>query len=147
MISCRSSAPLADGGVVMAESETTVTKAFFLGAGILLCALVTIGRTAAARPASAQTPFSNAVIQEALAPFSGSSGEVQRGCEILIRGLADDRDKDQDHDGDSDHDRRHHKDPDPGPAPVPEPATVLLFGAALLAIGTIVRRRSRVIHK
>jgi hypothetical protein len=30
---------------------------------------------------------------------------------------------------------------DPGPAPVPEPATALLFGAALLIGGAIVRRR------
>jgi hypothetical protein len=63
----------------------------------------------------------------------------------LVRALADDQGNDQDHDGD--HDRHRHKDPDPGPAPVPEPATVLLFGAALLTGGTIVRLRNRTVHK
>jgi len=36
---------------------------------------------------------------------------------------------------------------DPGPAPVPEPATALLFGAALLIGGAIVRRRRSGGHK
>jgi hypothetical protein len=36
---------------------------------------------------------------------------------------------------------------DPGPAPVPEPATALLFGAALLIGGAIVRRRRNGGHK
>jgi hypothetical protein len=36
---------------------------------------------------------------------------------------------------------------DPGPAPVPEPATALLFGAALLIGGAIVRRRRNGVHK
>jgi len=124
-----------------------VTKTFFLRAGILLCVLVTIAKTAAAQPASANTPSSSAVIHESLTPSSNSPGEAQFWREILIRPLADDQDKAHDHDGDGGSDHRRHKDPDPGPAPVPEPATVLLFGAALLGIGTLVRRRSRVIHK
>jgi len=36
---------------------------------------------------------------------------------------------------------------DQGPAPVPEPATALLFGAALLIGGAIVRRRRNAGHK
>jgi hypothetical protein len=36
---------------------------------------------------------------------------------------------------------------DQGPAPVPEPATALLFGAALLIGGAIVRRRRNGGHK
>ena len=36
---------------------------------------------------------------------------------------------------------------DQGPAPVPEPATALLFGAALLIGGAIVRRRRKGGHK
>jgi len=36
---------------------------------------------------------------------------------------------------------------DPGPAPVPEPTTALLFGAALLIGGAIVRRRRKGGHK
>jgi PEP-CTERM motif-containing protein len=36
---------------------------------------------------------------------------------------------------------------DQGPAPVPEPATALLFGAALLIGGAIVRRRRKEGHK
>jgi hypothetical protein len=36
---------------------------------------------------------------------------------------------------------------DQGPAPVPEPATALLFGAALLIGGAIVRRRRKGSHK
>lgn len=36
---------------------------------------------------------------------------------------------------------------DQGPAPVPEPATALLFGAALLIGGAIVRRRRNGEHK
>ncbi len=36
---------------------------------------------------------------------------------------------------------------DQGPAPVPEPATALLFGAALLIGGAIVRRRRNGAHK
>jgi hypothetical protein len=36
---------------------------------------------------------------------------------------------------------------DQGPAPVPEPATALLFGAALLIGGAIVRRRRNGMHK
>ena len=36
---------------------------------------------------------------------------------------------------------------DPAPAPVPEPATALLFGAALLIGGAVVRRRRKAEHK
>jgi hypothetical protein len=36
---------------------------------------------------------------------------------------------------------------DSGPAPVPEPATALLFGAALLIGGAIIRRRRNGGHK
>jgi hypothetical protein len=36
---------------------------------------------------------------------------------------------------------------DQAPAPVPEPATALLFGAALLIGGAIVRRRRNAAHK
>ena len=36
---------------------------------------------------------------------------------------------------------------DQGPAPVPEPVTALLFGAALLIGGAVVRRRRNNAHK
>jgi hypothetical protein len=36
---------------------------------------------------------------------------------------------------------------DQGPAPVPEPVTALLFGAALLIGGAVVRRRRNVVRK
>jgi hypothetical protein len=36
---------------------------------------------------------------------------------------------------------------DQGPAPVPEPVTALLFGAALLIGGAVVRRRRNGVHK
>jgi hypothetical protein len=36
---------------------------------------------------------------------------------------------------------------DQGPAPVPEPVTALLFGAALLIGGAVVRRRRNSVHK
>jgi hypothetical protein len=54
-----------------------------------------------------------------------------------------DGDKDGDHDGSHGRGRDHDKDHDHAPAPAPEPLTALLFGAAMLICGGILRRQYR----
>ena len=118
---------------------------FLLRAAILLGVLFISTRGGTTQPAgvSFQAVEATAIPLHVRRP--PAFGSVPPKGANLVRALADDQGNDQDHDGD--HDRHHHKDPDPGPAPVPEPATVLLFGAALLTGGTIVRLRNRTVHK
>jgi hypothetical protein len=58
----------------------------------------------------------------------------------------DDRNHDGDHDRKGEHDRDHDRDRDRAPAPAPEPLTALLFGAAMLIGGGILRRQHRRSH-
>jgi PEP-CTERM motif-containing protein len=128
-----------------ARARVKVTKTFLLRAAILLGVLFIGGRSGTTQPAGVSflAVDAAAVPLHVLRPPAFGSVSAKSGD--LVRALADDQGNDQDHDGD--HDRHRHKDPDPGPAPVPEPATVLLFGAALLTGGTIVRLRNRTVHK
>ena|SRR5205823_7270478 len=48
--------------------------------------------------------------------------------------------------GDRDRDGKHDRDHDRAPAPTPEPLTALLFGAAMLIGGGILRRQHRRSH-
>jgi len=128
-----------------------VTKTFLLRVVIFLCVLFLSARGGTTQPASASFPAVSAAAGRLSGLWPSAFGSAPPTSGVLIRALADDQDHDRDQDGDpdhnGDHDCHHHKDPDPGPAPVPEPATVLLFGAALLAGGTIFRLRNRTIHK
>lgn len=54
-----------------------------------------------------------------------------------------DHDSNWDHDHDRDWDHDHEHKPDRAPTPTPEPFTALLFGAAMLIGGGILRRKYR----
>lgn len=103
-----------------------MTRALLARAGILLCVLFISARAGTMQTASAadaQLPLI----------WSNASGDGQLKSGALSPVLVDDHANAGDHDGD------HHKSPGPGPTRIPEPSPVLLFGAALLASGTILR--------
>jgi hypothetical protein len=99
--------------------------------------LRTVGamESTATRSRGSVNPLSN-LIFELLQP-GGNDGDNHDGNRY------DDHDRDHQHDYDHNHDHDHDHDHDKAPIPSPEPVTALLFGAAMLVGGGILRRRRR----